>query len=239
MSKLYPRLAAYDVAILLDEYRGSGVKSALSHERARFGASGGSLVSDSELQELRTRMVSAAEKFNFGLDAGSQADRRNFDYSAGIILWDWIGDSPEALRDDVWSFITTVVLSDIANWRYPGFKNERYQGGVRNVFQRLWMRSRCLDRGPEHGDRWGLVSALSEDALVAITERPAIGADPVLSGAVAEGWVRAAEKFGVSTMEDRMRSAIIRIRVGNLIQLIPFMNEDERITLIDEAFGLR
>lgn len=238
MSKLYPRLASIEVTSLLDEYRQSGVRWSFSCEKASYGASGGAVISASEIQKLRSDMVATAEKFNYG-GGSSKSDLRKFDYAAGIVLWNWIGDSPEALRDDVWSFLATVLLPDLADWRFPGLKNERFQGGIRNTFQRLWVRSRCLGREEDHDDRWGLISTLSEDALVAITERPAISADPVLAISIAEGWVRAAEKFGASSMENRMRQAVIRIRVGNLIQMIPFVNSDEREVIIDQAFGLR
>ena len=50
------------------------------------------------------------------------------------------------------------------------------------------MRARALDRGEQHPRRWQLLEELTEDALVQITERPSIGADPVLARAIAEAW---------------------------------------------------
>ena len=66
---------------------------------------------------------------------------------------------------------------------------KRFTGGVRNAFQRLWMRGSTLDRGEDRPDRWGLVRALSEDAMVQIFERASISSDARLARAVAEAWV--------------------------------------------------
>jgi hypothetical protein len=238
MNLLMPRLGKQEVTQILTDYQNNGIQFSDQHPRARFAPSGGSRVAPSQLKKLRESIINIAEHCNFSGQA-SQKDRSRFDYLAGIEFWTFMKDCPDALRDDIWAFIASVLLPDVADWRYPGFKAERYQGGLRNVFQRLWYRAEVLGRAEGHPERWELMNRLSEDALVAITERPAVAADSVLSKAVAEGWIRAADKFGSSAMEERMRRAIIRIRVGNLIQLFCFIDSEiERRDIIDRAFEL-
>src|SRR5690606_2919407 len=141
----------------------------------------------------------------------------------------------EVLRDDVWTFVGVVMAPDIVNWRF-GRSRERYLGGVRNTFQRLWMRARALDRGEKAEDRWGLLDSLTEDALVQSTERPRIGADAVLSRELAEGWVRASERHGRGSMEEVMRLAVLRLRIRNEIRSLSFLPKGELELLIDHFF---
>jgi hypothetical protein len=143
--------------------------------------------------------------------------------------------SGEALRDDVWAFVAVVLAPDVVNWRF-GRARERYLGGIRNAFQRVWMRASVLDRGTGHQDRWGLLEQLTEDALVQITERPSIGADPVLARALAEAWVRAAARHGRNRMEPVMRLATLRLRIRNEIQALPLVSRDELPAILDEFF---
>lgn len=112
-----------------------------------------------------------------------------------------------------------------------------FTGGVRNTFQRLWMRGRTLDRGRGHESRWGLLALLSEDALVQVTERPAIGADARLSLAFAEGWVRASSRLGRERMEDVTRAAVIRVRLRNQVQLLAALDDEQLSRIMDDLFG--
>src|SRR5690606_31532772 len=109
-------------------------------------------------------------------DNSSQVARTRFDHVATQFLATADDlESGEALRDDVWAYLTVVVAPDVVTWRFSEEADGRFAGGVRNAFQRLWMRGTTLDRSANHPDRWGLVKALSEDALVQIFERPSIG----------------------------------------------------------------
>lgn len=123
----------------------------------------------------------------------------------------------------------------INNWRF-GHTPERYKGGVRNAFQRVWHRSKVLDRGRDHDDRWGLLRSLTEDAMVQITERPSIGADPMLAQALGEAWVRTSRVFGRGLMEDVMRLVTLRLRIRNEVRGLAWMPEQELAALLDDEF---
>ena len=75
----------------------------------------------------------------------------------------------ETTRRDWWSYLTLVVLPEVACWRWVSetqgnlLKHERFLGGGRNTFQRIHRRVLCLDRGTDHPDRFGLIQELKED----------------------------------------------------------------------------
>ena len=206
-------------------------------EAVRFAATGGSRVRSRELRSLRDGVEKGARASGFGTDGGTPLHAR-FDADLAAWLTDApLFDSGEALRDDFWAFVGVAVAPDIVHWRFRATR-ERYLGGVRNTFQRLWLRGRALDRGAQHPKRWHLLDELSEDALVQIAERPSIGGDPVLSRALAEGWVRTAANHGKPAMEPIMRRAVMRVRIWNEIRNLACLPADTLNTVVDEAFAL-
>ncbi len=201
-----------------------------------YAASGGSPVDKAALADIRSLIIEAAEANGFPKRV-SIRDRARFDGDLAIRLGEHdLVRPPEALRDDVWAFLAAVVAPDVVRWRFGKSARERYHGGVRNTFQRLWMRAWSLDRGPEAEDRWGLIRDLTEDAFVQIVERPSIGGDPRIARAFAEGWVRMSEKAGRGAMEAIMRRAVIAFRLRNQIQVLSALDDDQLGLSVDRAF---
>ena len=157
---------------------------------------------------------------------GKQKNRAAFDQDLAIELGGHEAlQSGEALRDDVWSFIALVLCRDVVAWRFPDGAAMRFEGGPRNAIQRLYMRGTTLDRGREHEERWGLVKALSEDAMVQIFERASLASEPRLARAIAEVWVSTAGRIGRSRMEEIMRRATKHVRLKNEIVDLAFLND--------------
>ncbi|MEQ8372599.1 MAG: hypothetical protein RID22_05830 [Roseibium aggregatum] len=206
-------------------------------EAARFAATGGTRITAGQLSDLREGLESLAVEHGFGVTSSRQALSQFDARTAAWLAMAEILNSGEALRDDVWNFIGTVLAPDIVHWRFGG-AIERYVGGVRNTYQRLWMRGRALDRGAQHPGRWQLLDELTEDALVQITERPSIGGDPILALAIGEAWMRASQYHGKTAMEPIMRRAVLRIRIRNEIRNLTELSERELIELLDDAFGV-
>lgn len=201
-----------------------------------YGATGGSPVPANFLFDLRGGLLDIARSCGFP-ERGGTDGRARFDERAAIYLAERAElASGEALRDDVWAFLTTIVVPDIVDWRFPGRPSERFHGGVRNALQRLWMRARVLDRGASSAVRWELLAEMTEDALVQITERPSIGADLRLARAFAEGWLRMARRIGRPAMEAVMRHAVIRLRLRNHIQLLSELDDGDLAEAIGEFF---
>lgn len=225
-----------DILFASDVMRWNGYDPDTHPDGVRFGATGGTTISSARLHDFRDSLLEVATASGF--PDSSRAQNAAFDTA----LAEWIRSheelhSGEALRDDVWTYFGVVMAPDIVHWRF-GRSHERYLGGVRNTFQRVWLRARALDRGETSDDRWGLLRELTEDALVAITERPAIGADPVLAKELAEGWMRASARVGRTRMEPIMRLATIRLRIRNEIQSLSTLAADELSATVDEFFGI-
>ena len=236
---LLPRLPEPAATRLLEEFLGGAGSKFDPHslpDATRFAPTGGTLVRPGQLQSLRNGLVEKAVTSGFGEDGGTN-DFPQFD--SAVAAWladiDYLHDS-EALRDDVWAFASIIIAPDIVRWRF-GTTPNRYRGGVRNTFQRLWLRGRILDRGQHAEDRWGLLEALTEDAFVQIFERPSLGADPVLARALAEAWLRASTRFGKNLMERIMRRAALRVRVHNEIRGITFLSETKLAEFLDQVFA--
>lgn len=235
---LMPRLRPDAVDAMLDDW-GDDLKidRSLRHieppERAWFASSGGATIGAQDLEELERDIDEIA--MACGYPGRTRQDMARFDAEiAALLATSPILASGEALRDEVWAWFATARFPDVTLWRY-GKARARWHGGVRNTFQRLWMRGVALDRGQGADDRWGLLRLLSEDALVQISERPAIGSDPVLAREIAEAWVRFSARFGAGAMEDLMREAIKGVRARN--ELFTFtLLDDELPARIDAEF---
>jgi hypothetical protein len=236
MTALLPRLSPLGVELVVGALSAGGqvADSALA-AHVSYAASGGTR-SDAFVCTLATALKDLAETCGFP-DNSSQVARSKFDRSAAVLLAGQPGaHSGELLRDDVWAYLTCCKLLDVARWRFPDCAPARFRGGIRNVFQRLWMRGVVLDRGEGHNERWGLVSALSEDAAVAIFERPGLASTPRLARAIAEGWAQTAHRLGREQMEPVMRTAIKLIRLRNEIQALNRLPDVELAVVVGSAF---
>lgn len=242
MTLLLPRLPAVAAEKLLDallpgeSFEWSGFDPGQLPAEARYAATGGSRASEQELAELRAVIERTARDNGFGSKGGRNA-LAGFDaaLSRQFALTDLLNGG-EGLRDDVWSFIAVALAPDVVYWRF-GSARPRYLGGIRNTFQRLWLRGSLLDRGETHESRWALLDELTEDALVQITERPSIASDGRLSLQLAEAWVRAAQRHGRGAMEPIMRQATLRLRIRNEIQALSCLPDGELSQLLDDFFN--
>lgn len=239
---LMPRLADTAADQMLAEVeeakaRGDGFSAADPLPDAiGFGPVGGSPVDPAKLVQFRDDVTAIAKQAGFPGDR-SLAARTGFDTACAIFLAEHpLFQSGEALRNDVWTFIATGLLRQITAWRYD-LAPERWHGGVRNTYQRLWMRARALDRGEGVPKRWELVETLTEDAFMGIVERPSIGGDRAIAVALGEGWLRAAERQGRGAMEPLMRRALIRLRLRNEILALTTLPPNQLDGIVDEAFG--
>lgn len=221
--RLLPRLNELGVMKVIEDVKGDmpSVNEVLDtlEEHSSFlwfAPSGGSASAESAV-EISRGIREIARKYGFP-DASGQKARSNFDTEVCIYLGS-LDDlaTGEALRDDVWAFLSSALLTDVVAWRFPDRNLERFRGGVRNAFQRLWIRGATLDLGEESPDRWRLVRALSEDAMVQIFERASLAGDRRLAQSIASAWLDASRHIGRGRMEDVMRTATKLIRLRNEI----------------------
>lgn len=240
---LFPRLSRLGARRLVDElgddHSPAAAKSFVSSHSSLsgYGASGG-LRDPKSFDDLADSLRKVAEACGFPASSGTTV-RARFDRDAAIVLGDSaILRSGEALRDDVWAYMATVLLPDVVRWRFGKANAERFQGGVRNTFQRLWMRAWALDLGVGDIERWTLLRGLSEDAHVAIFERPSIGGNVILAKACAEEWIRMSKEIGRAAMEDVMRKAIKILRLRHQIIDISVLPPAKVAEHVREAFRM-
>tara|TARA_R110000850_G_C9994583_1_gene467477 strand:+ start:11683 stop:12462 length:780 start_codon:yes stop_codon:yes gene_type:complete len=239
---LFPRLSRLAANTLLDHFAGRTPQPAevvdflqggLGNSGFSFAASGGHRMPKAPV-ELCRALRELAGKSGFP-ESTDRKSRSQFDCQASAMLADaqYI-QSGEAQRDDVWAFMSVVVAPDVVHWRFPDPDRSRFQGGVRNAFQRLWVRGTALDRGKQDPERWALLESLKEDELVQIFERASLAGHPDLARAIAEAAVRAGRG---SNSESVTRLAIKLIRLRNEVIDLSAIDADELGATLDAIFG--
>ena len=139
----------------------------------------------------------------------------------------------DAADEGVWSFLSLVLLPDIALWRYPnpGGKGdyERIIGRPRNVFRRLWWRAFAL--GP------AISAKLLEDEAVAIMERPTLGGNPRIAAALAESHLRAVKANPSVSRTELMRQVTKRLRRLSVIVTLAALKDDALKAVMAEVIA--
>ena len=234
-----PRLRPVGVTQLLEAEEGFGdlpwqVREERVERWRTWGALGGRRATEAEIDGIRELVLEVARDCGFP-NEGSVKDRARFDTQCAILFGqaDHIPEA-EALRDDVWSWIATVLLPDVVLWRFSRV-DFRFRGGVRNALQRLWMRGTALDRGEGEG-RWLLIEKLTEDAFVQIFERPGLSGSPKVAKAIAEGWVRA-NAGGTRNLEAATRRVILLLLASNQVLSLDSLPEARLASEVDDRFA--
>lgn len=178
MNLVYPRLPAAHAMTLLQERSSLTMdelraRSDNQHPQSEWYPTAAHRVSRDDLTGLQSRIREIAEMYGHPKIPGRRANKYiDFDRALTAEIVPAMKIVPaDAAHEGVWSFLSLVLLPDVALWRYPNPSGkgdyERIIGRPRNVFRRLWWRAVAL--GPETS------SMLHEDEAVAIMERPSLG----------------------------------------------------------------
>lgn len=238
---LFPRLPLHVAMQLHEDFKGRSPEeirpfAVVAHPRQIFTQTGGNRYPDDQLREIQISIQEIADRCGYP-ESSDQKARSRFDSETAVYLCQSLQvPLGELLREEMWMFMTAVMFPHIVKWRFPNFTVDRMKGGVRNVFQRLWERAYFLDRGEDNAERWKLVETLSEDAFVAILERPVLSADPVVARAIGEGWVRCAAKIGTGKMEDVHRAAVLQLRARFPVIAYAACNTETLEKAIDQEY---
>lgn len=190
---LYPRLPSSVAAGLirthsmaeLNNLRGMSTNQ---HDAVVYTPVGGTRVTKEQLTALRIMLVNISDQLGWPRPL-TQTKGNEFDSLIGIALQRHMQIVPaEAAKDDVWTFIACVLVPDLVRWRFPGTSGmtnrERFLGGIRNTFQRLWWRSYVFYL-PDNEIPYRLLKALGEDEQVQIMERPVLSGNRELARLIA------------------------------------------------------
>ena len=246
MTRALPRLRAIQARQIADQLSGLSNPRDVNIRLADLVADGvwfedsaGVRMSETELRSLREGVEGIAKDCGFP-GRGDAASRARLDN----LLVRYLGENlkqvinpSEGLQDDAWVWFTVKLAPDITVWRFPSPNTKRLLGGNRNMFRRLWDRCSVFDRGADHVERWSLVSALTEDAMVAICERTSVLRDARLCLAIAEAWLDASKKLKGSTLEDRTRRVLKAVTARNEVISLSALSPDELKAFLSGLFS--
>jgi Family of unknown function (DUF6339) len=231
---VYPRLPRGPALVLLQELDGldpatARERAGIDHSAAAPIATGPQRVPDHVIEHAAAAVRDLAESLGFPRSL-SRPNVSKFDGPCGDVLLDEMQIVPaDAAAEGVWSFITLVVLPDVALWRFADIAEERFIGRPRNTFRRLWWRSYTLAGVNQPAND---SEPLGEDELVNIFERPSIARSARLARSMAQA-VR-----GLPTTPGVPRSYVMRELAKRIRRLLAFTcveildeNELDRIVL--------
>jgi hypothetical protein len=236
----YPRLPLAVANALLEEQRDLSVESLghgvlTSHLKQEWHPTVPTRVTQDALSMLRSVVldISYAHGFPQPQPRGSSA---GFDQQLAVYLNEKMNLVPaEAAVGGIWSFISLVLLPDVAAWRYPDRNQQRFIGSDvmigssnRHVFGRLWARAYVF--GPD------LLPRLIEDNFEGIFGRPVFGGNIRVARAIAATMVRVLAERRVKNSQDLLRDAMKRLR--RLAYTVSFngLDGDELRDLLYEVF---
>jgi hypothetical protein len=231
-SVLYPRILDRAARELHQQHSRSTVeqlqdRATFGHRSAVFAATGGRRVTEDELQDLRDRIVKAAEYAGFPGE-GRRADRATFDLEVSQLLHERSGlVAAEASVRSIWAFLALVLLPDVSYWRYPRPPADRVMGTdiTRHVWGRLWWRAHLLAL-PQQVERYRLLDAFGEAAFDQIfARRKSVGGSRALVRALAESWPTI-ERGGVNDRQ-LLRDVLKRLLRINAVVEFEALDEDE------------
>lgn len=220
---VYPRLPrgqadALLAGIALMDLSTARAYGGLSHPAAAPVATGFPRVPTQILEDLARSIRELADERGFPDPLARQSVAR-FDQACGELLVRQMHIVPaDAGSEGVWSFLTLVVLPDIAIWRFPERSRRRFVGLPRNTFRRLWWRAFTLGDSNHPGDDLG--EPLGEDELVQIFERTRLSRSAPLARAIVTAVRRVPPEAGVA------RSQVVRELAKRVRRSITFISVD-------------
>ena len=110
----------------------------VSHPRAAPVATGGRLADADRIADVRTAVLTHLEAWTTRGEV-TRARAAAFDLDLGRVLHEHLAIVPaDAAHGGTWSFLTLIVLPDIAVLRFPDLHVDRLIGTPRNVLRRTW-----------------------------------------------------------------------------------------------------
>ena len=205
-----------------------------SHPKSRLSETGIACASDADLQSLRDDIVTFAEKYGFPHRASEKSSAfSDFDREATHVIMKHV-DAPvnDARSTELWNFITSVLLLDVASWRFPNNSGNprfnRYLGSSpKSTFKKLWWRGHVLG---ELSDRIG------EDQSVALLERTSVAGDPRLPKTIIrEFFDRTASGSSSTNLSDQFRSTMLITKARLATVCVEALDDDQVAQLVQDC----
>lgn len=246
---LYPRLRQGAASVFLGRRSTmtptDWIKERSFLEREVYFVETGGVRAPTQQHELLCHdVVETARQFGFP-DSGTSVTRSRFDAQCAKALYGRLrpaqtreeaplGVSGEFLHGDFWTWIALCKLPEIVLWRFgDNAPDERFLGGFRNCFYRLWRRAWLLEGSGER--RWTVLDAMTEDAFVSVVERPGLSANRQVARMIGESWLATALAIGRERMESVNRDAMKRIgALAPVLQLDGLEREHLRTLILEQ-----
>lgn len=236
----YPRLPPTAARKLLQEQKDLPVEElervvGTSHARQEWHPTISTRVTTAELTVLRSTTLDIAKAHGFP-QPQPRGGHSLFDQQLAIYFWQQMHLVPaEAAAGGVWSFLSLVLLPDVAAWRYPDRNQARFIGrdtlvgtSNRHVFGRLWVRAYVF--GPQ------LLPRLIEDNFEGIFGRPAFGGNVRVARAIASSMAHIIDVHNVKNSQELLRDGMKRLLRLAAIVRFSALDEDQLRELIDDVF---
>jgi hypothetical protein len=233
-SLLFPRLGALNGKMIIAERGGLSLLQleklgAVTHPQAAPGAVAGTPATVGLIRDVQEGIRGIAREAGYP----KSMNGRLFDTECARFLYETLKIvGSEAAEDGVWTFLSVVVVPEIAAWRFPKKSEERVLGKPRNVLRRLWWRAWAF--GPDLGAAPDGCTPLGEDELVQIMERPTVSGRPETAQAIRRALWRA-EIAGLPASRSYLNREIAQ-RARAIQTQISFeaLTEDQFDSLLDE-----
>jgi hypothetical protein len=198
--------------------------AAAAHPRAAPVATGGRVANSTRITDVREAILQTTEPWRrFGRLLPAQVAA--FDLALGRTLHNSLEIIPaDAAHTETWSFLTLIVLPDIAVFRFPDMHADRLMGGQRNVLRRPWIRQEVLGDLLHSAER-----PLGEDELVGLFERTKLARNWALIRRLA---VAIMEYDGRSSRSDWVRELNKRVTFATGPRLLDSLSDNELDMLI-------
>ncbi|QFQ01530.1 hypothetical protein CUROG_00630 [Corynebacterium urogenitale] len=154
-------------------------------------------ISAEAIDSLRMRVVETAQQYGFG--SNEKNEYSAFDKALTPIIYHRLPlPVNEAKSPNVWNYLTTTVLLDVALWRFPfeekiSTLRRYYNDSLRNTFGRLWWRYHHLGE---------LASSMGEDEFENLFGRSSIAGNPEISHLLFSIF----DELAGTTVKSRMKS---------------------------------
>lgn len=235
---LYPRLPDGVARAIVSGWDRSDLlglrnSASLQHHSAAPSATGGHAADIDDVLRVQKAVRSVADNFSFPAPLGQSAQQQ-FDQACGAALFESMRIVPaDAASRGVWTFLTVVVLPEVAEWRFPNAPLERVLGDRRrNVLRRLWWRSWTLD-SPDTMPAG--CTPLGEDELVQIMERPGLSGDARVGRALQAAVWKIEKKHPTAPRSRVFRQVCLHLLARKSHVLLASLTDQQLADAVDDA----
>lgn len=189
----------------------------------------GKKIPEEKLNNIKVKILDIVSKINYP-NKPSQQNLQEFD----IFLTEYLHEkleisANEASKNEVWNFFSIELLPGVVKWRffydsYEPSKDalvDRYLGGRRNTFQRLWWRGYTFKNLLKDQDPYSFLKQLNSDDMRELEERTTLFGNLSLVRSIAYNFI---ELKNEQTLQNTLPRDILRDVIRRLLRQSPWLS---------------